>query len=273
MPRELPLPRPFLKCVGGKRKLLPQILPLLPDHVDLYFEPFLGGGALFFELARLGRIGKAVLSDTNDELLATYRTVQSFPESVIEALGVYSNCKEQFLEARALDPTMLEPAQRAARFKFLNSTCFNGLIRVNSQGRFNVPFGDYRNPVICDRRLIISASEALSCASLLRADFEAVADGIRANAVVYFDPPYAPLSETSSFTSYTKAGFGTADQVRLRDVALKLKARGAKVIVSNSSAPLIRELYAGFTIQGVQARRNVNCKGGKRGNVTEMLIT
>jgi DNA adenine methylase len=267
-------PAPFLKWVGGKRQLLPVILKALPQrHVRLYTEPFLGGGAIFFELARLGRIDRAVLCDTNAELIETYRAVKETPEDVIHALGDHRNLEKHYYAVRALDPALLSPPERAARAIYLNRCGYNGLYRVNLTGKFNVPFGRYANPTICDAEGLRAASRALQRAELIVGDFSAPVAKLRRGDLAYFDPPYVPLSVTSSFTAYTRDGFTLDDQRRLRDQALVLKRRGVSVLLSNSSAPSVYELYRGdFTCTKVAARRMVNCNGDGRGRINELLI-
>jgi DNA adenine methylase len=268
-------PGPFLKWVGGKRQLLQAILDRLPKRrISRYAEPFLGGGAVFFELARLDRIEGAILSDTNVELVETYRAVKEIPEEVIVALRKHKNTSKHYYTVRALDPSRLPLAERAARTIYLNRCGYNGLYRVNQSGKFNVPFGRYDNPTICDAEGIRAASRALERAALVVGDFADVVAPLGRGDVAYFDPPYVPLSVTSSFTAYTRAGFTIDDQTRLRDVARALKRRGATVAVSNSTAPVVYDLYGdGFERTEVTATRMVNCNGDGRGRIRELLIT
>ena len=262
-------PRPFVKWVGGKRQLLDRLVRYIPERFGTYHEPFVGGGALFFHL----RPERACLSDSNERLIRTYRGLRDDPERVIELLREYPHDKEFFLEFRTRDIDASEcDAEVAAWFIYLNKTAYNGLYRVNSKNIFNVPFGDNKNPNICDADNIRACSRALQTAKLEVGDFETVLDRAKPRDFVYFDPPYVPLSVTSAFTSYTRDGFDMNDQVRLRDVALELKKRGVYVLLSNSSAPAVRELYADFELIEVRARRAVNCKVEGRGEVKELLI-
>jgi DNA adenine methylase len=262
--------QPFLKWVGGKRQVLPALLDRAPSRFGTYFEPFLGGGALFFAL----RPREAVLADVNERLVRTYRGVRDSVEEVIERLGTYPHDKRFFLRMRKDDVDQRSDAEVAAWIIYLNRTCFNGLYRVNAENRFNVAFGRYVNPRICDAEGLRECARALASAELLVGDFADVATRAGRGDFVYFDPPYVPRSATSCFTSYDPGGFDTPDQVRLRDIAVALKARGAHVLLSNSSAPLVRTLYQRhFQLTDVEARRAVNCKGEGRGAITELLIT
>ena len=261
--------KPFLKWVGGKRQLLPVIALLVPPKFGTYYEPFLGGGALFFAL----RPKRAWLTDANERLVRAYRGVRDGHESVARALRLYPHSLDFFQGMRELKIDNMEDGDVAAWLIYLNKTCFNGLYRVNKANRFNVPFGRYTNPKICDAENLLACSAALSNAHLECGDFEAVVNGAKRGDFVYFDPPYVPISVTSDFTSYTKGGFDVADQIRLRDVARGLKKRGVHVLLSNSSAPIVRELYGkGFEIIEVSATRRVNSKASARGAVTELLI-
>lgn len=268
-------PAPFLKWVGGKRQLLSTLLGYLPSgRIRRYVEPFVGGGALFFELVRQDRIASAVLCDTNPDLIDAYRAVKEMPEKVILALRDHSNTAEHYYAVRALDPRRLSLERRAARTIYLNRCGYNGLYRVNSTGRFNVPFGRHTNPTICDPDGLRAASRALSCADVRLSDFQFAVSGLRRGDFAYFDPPYVPLSASSSFTAYTRDGFTLRDQTRLRDTALALKKRGVQVAVSNSSAPIVYELYRdGFHCTQVTATRMINCIKEGRGRITELVIT
>jgi DNA adenine methylase len=265
--------RPFLKWAGGKRQLLPALLRAAPRARDCprYFEPFLGGAALFFAL----RPRSAVLADTNERLIRTYRGIRDDVEGVIRILRTYRSRhgKDFFYRMRARDIDAESDAQVAAWFIYLNRVGYNGLYRVNRRDRFNVPFGRYENPTICDAPRLRAASRALEGVDLRVGDF---CDGVRdagPGDFVYFDPPYVPLTTTASFTSYTAAGFGHTDQVRLRDLALRLKAMGVHVLVSNSGTAEVRELYAdGFVVDVVRARRAVNSRASGRGAVQELVI-
>jgi len=266
--------KPFLKWVGGKRQLISELMKHVPEKLRgdaRYYEPFVGGGALFFN----GALGchLATLSDTNDRLIRTYKGIRDEAEGVIGLLKTYPYDQEFFYKIRTVDIDAKSDLEVAAWFIYLNKSCFNGLYRVNRKNGFNVPFGSYVNPTICDDVNLRACSRALQEVRLLSADFEFVVADAKRGDFVYFDPPYIPLSATSSFTSYTSVGFGIEDQTRLRDVALKLKKRGVHVLLSNSSAPLVHELYAdGFEIHEVSATRSINSKAEGRGAIKELVI-
>ena len=261
--------RPFLKWAGGKRQLLKELRAHVPQKIKTYHEPMVGGGAFFFDL----KPRKAVLSDCNERLVRTFRGVRDSVEEVIAHLCSYPHSKPFFLEMRSRDIDSAPDAEVAAWMIYLNKTAFNGLYRVNSKDRFNVPFGRYEDPLICDAELLRACSKALDGKEINHEDFTAVLDGAKRGDFVYFDPPYVPLSDTSSFTSYTSGGFGMDDQRRLRDAAGKLKRRGVHVLLSNSSSPLVHQLYdEGFEHREVSARRAINSKGGLRGPVGELII-
>lgn len=269
--------KPFLKWVGGKSQLLGQLRTEIPDPMNCYFEPFVGGGALFFDL----QPKRATLSDTNEELINAYTVVRDQLEELIDALKEFRYDSELFYQVRNADrsdsyrdPSNWTPVRRAARLIYLNRTCFNGLYRVNSRGQFNVPFGRYSNPTILDVATLKACSAALAQTTLVVGNFALVETMAMAGDFVYFDPPYVPLSDTASFTSYTKSGFGPNEQAALRDCARNLVERGVRVLISNSDTPLIRELYADepFKIGTVFASRAVNSKAERRGKVAEVLI-
>lgn len=262
--------RPFLKWAGGKRQLLPELLKLVPANFGTYHEPFVGGGALFFELApKLANLG-----DMNPRLVKAYRAVQDNVEALIGRLRglALDHNEETFYARRANEPT--DDLGVAAWMIYLNKTCFNGLWRVNKSGRFNAPFGRYDNPTICDAENLRACSAAMGSGVLLsNQGFETVLSEAVAGDFVYFDPPYVPVSATSSFAAYTAGGFGSTDQVRLRDLALTLKRRGVHVILSNSGTPEVARLYeSDFEIIEVSARRGINSKATARGPITEYVI-
>jgi DNA adenine methylase len=262
-------PKPFLKWVGGKRQLLSHLRAFTPDRFATYHEPFLGGGALFFEL----QPERAVLSDTNERLVRAYRGVRNDVDDVIALLQRYPHDKDFFLQLREVDIDAATDAEVAAWMIYLNRTGYNGLYRVNRQNRFNVPFGDYANPTICDVSNLHACSRALRRAEILHAPFDHTMARVGPDDFVYFDPPYIPLSTTSNFTSYTCTGFDMDDQIRLRDVARDLKHRGASVVLSNSSAPAVYDLYKGdFEIVPALAARAINCKAESRGKIFELII-
>jgi len=261
--------RPFLKWVGGKRQLLAEITARLPVKFGAYHEPFVGGGALFFHLRPM----TASLSDRNERLIRGYRGIRNHVQDVIQILKRYKNEKPFYLDLRKKAIDAGTDAEVAAWLIFLNKAGFNGLYRVNSRNEFNVPFGDNPRAQICDENNLRACSEALQSAKIYCEDFAAILQRAQRGNLVYFDPPYVPVSGTSYFTSYTSAGFGPEDQVRLRDVALALKQRGVHVILSNSSAGLVQDLYADpFTCIPVQASRRINSDPSGRGLITEFLI-
>lgn len=263
---------PFLKWAGGKSQLLPQFQKFFPRKFRRYFEPFLGGGAVFFFLSP----PLAFLSDINPDLINTYEVVKQDVEALIALLSKRfskMNNKKDFYRIRdEVDVTRLSKVERAARLIYLNKTCFNGLYRVNRKGKFNVPFGNYKNPTICDAEGLRRASVALSRAKLCVCDFEEAVAPAKRGDFVYFDPPYMPLTPTSSFTSYTKEDFGEEEQRRLARVFRELDKRGALVMLSNSPKPLVIELYRGFHIEFVKANRAINANGNGRGPIDELLV-
>lgn len=268
--------RPFLKWAGGKRQLLPELVCRVPqaERFAGYHEPFLGGGALFFALFAMGRLGevRVFLSDSNRNLIDTYRGVKENADEVIRALRRHkdAHCKGYYCRVRAEKPGDL--FQHAARIIYLNRTCFNGLYRENGKGEFNVPFGDYVNPAICDETNLRAAAEALGGATIETRSFESVLDKAKPGDFVYFDPPYHPVSKTSSFTRYEKNGFGEDEQRRLAEVFAALANRGVRALLSNSMTPFVLELYRDFRIETVAAARCVNSKGSGRGKVPEALV-
>ncbi|HEV8548228.1 MAG TPA: Dam family site-specific DNA-(adenine-N6)-methyltransferase, partial [Polyangiaceae bacterium] len=245
---------------------------LAPKPGGTYHEPFVGGGAVFFH--RLPT--RAFLTDSNARLIRTYRGIQGDVERVIAQLRKFEKQHEKdfYLEVRAQNiDSSKKDADVAAWFIYLNRTGYNGLYRVNSKNGFNVPFGDYKKPMICDADNLRACAQALEGARIENTDFTAVAKRAKKGDFVYFDPPYIPLTATSRFTDYTSEGFSDAEQVKLRDVALELKARGVSVLLSNSSAPRVHDLYAkGFERREVLARRSVNSDPTGRGRIPELLI-
>lgn len=265
--------KPFIKVCGGKRQLLPELRRLMPKQFGDYREPFCGGAALFFDIQSAGRFHH--LSDANERLIRCYAGVANEIEDVIALLKQYPYEPEFFNRMRALDiDAARADAIVAAWYIYLNRTCFNGLYRVNRAGRFNVPFGRYTNPTICDEENLRACSTALRLATVERVDFRRVADYVGRNDFCYFDPPYWPASKTANFTAYTAGGFGPQDQTDLRDTAIDLIDQGAHVLLSNADVPAVRELYRDkrFIIVPVEARRNVNSVASKRGRVGELLI-
>lgn len=271
--------KPFLKWAGGKTSLLRALLQAAPEQIETYYEPFVGGGALFFALQAAGQFKRAVLSDSNKELINAYVQVRDNVDGLIRALSVHQR-KYRESEDRAEYYYTIRGKRLtcslggAANLIFLNKTCYNGLYRVNSKGGFNVPHGRYANPTICDEVNLRAASEALQGVELRVADF---ADGPRlagAGDFVYFDPPYVPLSETAYFTSYTAKEFGMDEQERLAKTAAALAERGSRVALSNSGHPDVMAMYSSevFELGEVHARRAINSDARKRGPVREYLI-
>lgn len=270
---------PFTKWTGGKRQLLPQLIELLPSEFDTYFEPFVGGGALFFELAH----HKAVINDLNTDLINAYTSIRDNVDELIALLETHKlyNSKDYYYGIRSVDrdgriDTMTE-IQRAARILYMLRVNFNGLYRVNSKNEFNTPYGRYKNPKIVDAPNLLNISNYLNNndITILNTDFaEAVKDAKKGD-FVYIDPPYAPVTISASFTSYTADGFNLDEQERLRDLFVELDKKGVYVMLSNSDVPIIHELYKDYanTTHIVQAKRNINSKGDGRGAVNEVIIT
>ena len=263
---------PFVKWAGGKRTLAKELASLMPDVFGTYWEPFVGGGALFFKAN--GRISQAVLSDINRDLITCYGVVKRDPEPLIAALERHASrhSKTYYYSVRS-QHEFQGPNEMAARFIYLNRTCFNGLYRVNRNGEFNVPMGSYTNPKIVNETNLRTCSEALQSATVETLDFMDIEPS--EGDFIYCDPPFDPLSATASFTSYTKDSFGPQDQINLRDTALEWHKAGVKVMISNSDTDFIYHLYDSepFTIRTVQAPRMVNSKADKRGPVNELVIT
>ena len=276
--------RPFLKWAGGKSQLLPVLLPHIPAGIETYYEPFIGGGALFFALmadAEL-RPKRAVLNDLTPDLVATYEVVRDAPDALIAALEPIAarylaaeapERETEFYAIRAEHPT--DPVEVAARLLFLNKTCFNGLYRVNRKGEFNVPHGRYRLPHILDEDGLRTASVALQDVEVRRGDFEAACAEATARDFVYFDPPFHPLSDTSNFTSYTEHDFGADEQIRLKQWNDVLTERGVGVLISNSPHLWIQGGYefSGYQVDQVPSRRSINSRGSGRGPIPELVIT
>jgi DNA adenine methylase len=259
---------PFVKWVGGKRALLPELAARYPARFNRYFEPFLGGGAVFFHL----QPERAILADYNAELIETYTAVRDQVDALIRHLASHRNDEDYYYALRAQDPATLEPLERASRLIYLNRTCFNGLYRVNARGDFNVPFGKHKNPTICNEPGLKAASLALQDTALHHRSYDKVLDEAQAGDFIYFDPPYHPRTTTSNFTNYTAGSFSEADQAALRDTFRVLADRGCKVMLSNSDTPLIRDLYADFHVEVVMAPRFVNRDASKRGPVSELVV-
>ncbi|MHA1223735.1 MAG: DNA adenine methylase [Candidatus Heimdallarchaeaceae archaeon] len=265
--------KPILKWAGGKRGLIEKYKPFFPKKFNKYYEPFFGGGAIFFYLFTQGFIKEAKLSDINQELINVYIVTRDKVEELIDELksGKYINEKEVFYRIRAEEPS--DAVTRAARLIYLNRTCYNGLYRVNKQGKFNVPFGRYpKNVRIFDEENLRNVSESLKNVELASEDFEEAVKNAQEGDFVYFDPPYVPLTTTADFTDYTSEGFGLKEQERLAKVFKELDERGCLVMESNSSAPIIWKLYTGFIIDAVHAKRFISSDPNGRGGVKETVI-
>ena len=266
---------PFVKWVGGKRQLLPYILPLIPEYT-VYYEPFLGGGAVFFsEMPK-----KAVINDLNEELINCYRVIKDVPYELLDYLNFHSlnNCSEYFYKIRNLDRqkevyASLPTTEKAARTIYLNKTCYNGLYRVNSSGEFNAPFGKYKNPNIINKETILAVSEFLNAidVEIYAGDYRNILGNVRPGAFVYLDPPYMPI-KYDSFTGYTAEGFDVNEQIALKNECDYLNNIGAKFLLSNSYCDFIEKLYDKYIITRVPAKRNINSCGAGRGPIYELLI-
>ena len=266
---------PVLKWVGGKRQLLSAIAPLLPKRITTYCEPFVGGGALLFEL----QPSTAYVNDINEELIRVYSVIKNDVENLLETLNEYRNEADFYYSVRNWDRdivrySLLSDVEKAARIIYLNKTCYNGLFRVNNAGEFNTPFGSYRNPNIVNAPTLRAVSAYLNSATihLSSRDYTDVLAELPKGTFVYLDPPYDPVSDTSSFTGYAKGGFNRDDQIRLREQCDSLNARGIKFMLSNSSTAFIREQYSAYHITTVQAKRAVNSDSAKRGEIDEVVV-
>lgn len=267
--------KPVVKWVGGKTQLLPEIKKVLPDTYNTYFEAFLGGGALLFNIAPK----KAIINDFNEELVNLYKVIKNNPKELIEDLKKHINKKEYFYSIRELDRNKedyekLSDVERASRILYLNKTCYNGLYRVNSNGEFNSPFGTYKNPLICDEENILELSHYFNKnnVKILNDDFSIIMKYVKENDFVYLDPPYYPLTKSASFTGYNANGFNESDQIRLKKMCDKLNTKGVKFLLSNSNTNFIKELYKDYDIIIVKAKRCINSDGKGRNNCEEVLI-
>lgn len=274
-------PCPIVKWAGGKAQLLPQFEPFFPDHFQRYIEPFVGGGAVFFHLYGQGRLDgrESILIDRLEELINVYRVTKDHVQDLITELHQhepYKHDADYYYEVRAWDRRadyrQRSDVERAARFIFLNRTCYNGLYRVNRKGQFNVPFGRYRNPTICDAENLRLVSRALRGVVLEVGDFARCLEWAGSEDFVYLDPPYHPLSKTAYFTSYTSAPFLMKDQQRLAETFEELVRRGCQVMLSNSYTPPIQQLYEGHDQIQVQATRPISSKADQRGAIPELLV-
>jgi len=296
--------KPFLKWAGGKSQLLPKFQELYPEQlkekkIKFYYEPFLGSGAVFFDIAQKFNIESAYLYDINEELILTYKVIQKDVYNLIDFLHRYAKAylkldkkkrQEYFYEQRTnynlqrfnVDFNKYSEAwiPRASQLIFLNKTCFNGLFRVNSKGEFNSPAGDYDNPKICDEQNLIAVSKVLEIAEIKRANFTEIINDLKSKSFVYFDPPYRPISKTASFTSYSKFDFTDTQQLNLAKTFIQLDKKGSKVMLSNSDPKNINpqdnffdDMYKNYNIFRVPARRMINSNASKRGEINEIVVT
>lgn len=297
------VPKPFLKWAGGKTQLLEQISNFLPEEllngsVKKYVEPFLGGGAVFFNIAYKYQIQELVISDINTELVIAYKTIQYQVNDLIQLLTDIENKylsfdenqrKEYFYQTRTqfnlrknyinCQDYNFEWIERTAQIIFLNKTCYNGLFRLNSKGEFNVPAGKYKNPTICDSENLKAVADVLKNTEIYHRDFSEYENSIDSNTFIYFDPPYRPLNKTSNFTSYSQQIFNDAEQIRLRDFFKSLDQKGALMLMSNSDPKnqdiednFFETAYAGYRIERVKAVRSINSNSLKRKAINELLI-
>ncbi len=271
------LVKPFLKWAGGKRQLVPEIMGHhLPQNYNsqTYYEPFIGGGALLFSL----QPKKAVINDTNAELINCYKVVKDSVDELIDNLQIHQNNEDYYYTIRDWDREEgfqdKTSVERASRIIFLNKTCFNGLFRVNSQGQFNVPFGRYKNPNILDKAVLKAVSNYLNDnkITILNMDFQDALKDARKGEFIYIDPPYDPVSVTASFTGYDVNGFNKNEQVRLKNTFEELDARGCRVLLSNAYTQFIRDLYKDYPQTKISAIRAINSNAEKRGKVDEILV-
>ncbi len=267
------IPHPFLKWAGGKRQLISQMYKYFPKNFNKYIEPFVGGGAVLFYL----KLKISVIIDINKELVNCYNVIKNNVKELIKLLKTHENEKNYYYKIRALDRdkekfNKLSNIEKASRLIYLNRCCYNGLYRVNSKGQFNVPFGKYKNPNFCDEENLFAVSKVLKNVNIIHGSFEICLEHAQKGDFVYFDPPYHPISKTSSFTSYTKENFGKDSQQKLFDVFEKLDKRGCKLMLSNSYNEYIQNLYKDYKIITLGARRVINCNAEKRGNINVLLI-
>lgn len=267
---------PMLKWDGGKRQLLPEIVPMINEKSTLYVEPFIGGGAVLFNM----QPKKAIINDYNQELINVYKTVRDNLEELLDELRVHEekNSSDYYYEIRALDRAdefeKMSNIEKAARIIYLNKTCYNGLYRVNSSGQFNSPYGRYKKPNIVNEPVLRAISKYFNSneIEILNGDYKEVLKNLSQEAFVYLDPPYMPISSSSSFTGYTEGGFGYNSQVELKKECDKLNKQGIRFVQSNSDCEQIRELYKDYKIKTVKAKRSINSVAKKRGEINEVLI-
>ncbi|NQU98435.1 DNA adenine methylase [Candidatus Woesearchaeota archaeon] len=269
------IPR-FVKWAGGKTQLINQFKPFFPKQIERYFEPFVGGGAVLFYIIQKFSPKKVFISDTNEELINAYEIIKNDVESLIKELKKHKNNydknpKEYYYKTRAINPEDLTEVEKAARFIFLNRTCFNGLYRVNSKNRFNVPIGRYTNPAIVREDILREINKLLQKVEIEVMSFEKIVKIVKKGDFVYFDPPYWPI-KSDNFTSYTKLDFKKEDQEKLAEVFQELDKKGVKVMLSNSDTELIQNLYSKYKPKIVKATRMINSKAEGRGAINEVVV-
>ena len=267
--------KPILKWAGGKRQLLPVLIKNIPDKFNTYYEPFIGGAALLISLYSLNKIKESVISDINKDLYNLYKIIKENPQQLIDELDnlEFKNNKNDYYKARELFNSITDSVNRSALLIYLNRHGYNGLYRVNSSNKFNVPFGKYNNPGMPSSGNIMALSELFQSCTIMNSDFELTVNNAKKGDFVYFDPPYMPLSKTSYFTGYTHSGFDEKDQERLAKSFQDLSDMGVYVMESNSSTDFIKELYRDFNLLEVNARRNINSVGTNRNSIKELIIT
>tara|TARA_Y100000310_G_scaffold317650_1_gene370742 strand:- start:292 stop:1140 length:849 start_codon:yes stop_codon:yes gene_type:complete len=275
MKKEVPT---LVKWAGGKKQLIEQFKPLFPKKISTYIDPFVGGGAIaFYMLKYYPEIKKVILSDINEELINVYNIVKENVENLIIELKQHKEYhmergKDYYLQIRAADLNELTPLTRAARFIYLNKTCFNGLYRVNSKGGFNVPIGDQKNPGVCIEEDLREISKLLKKVKIKVMPFEKIITIANAGDFIYFDPPYYPLKGKPSFTTYAKNKFLEEEQEMLAEIFKKLDKKGCKVMLSNSDTKFIKDLYKDYNITKVKATRMINCNAKNRGKINEVVV-
>lgn len=275
--------KPFLKWVGGKTKLVPELVEMFPKKFDNYFEPFVGGGALFYEVIQKYNVGFSSINDINKKLIIAYKQIKQNPKELISLLKTIDDEykklsleeKEKYFYSirKKYNEETIDDKTTASYLIFLNKTCFNGMYRENSKGQYNIPFGDQKNPNICDKENIFAVSKCLEHTEITDYSFEESVKKCKKNDLIYFDPPYYPVNATSSFTAYSKSSFGEIEQKKLKEVFANLANRGCFVMLSNSHTPFIEDLYKDFNINYRYAARSINSKGDKRGKIKEVVVT
>lgn len=264
----------FVKWAGGKKQLIEQFKNYFPKEINSYIEPFVGGGAVVFFIIKNHSPNEVIISDSNEELINSYETIKNNVKGLIEQLKQYKNThnKENYYKIRDMQPEKMSNDERAARFIYLNKSCFNGLYRVNSKGKFNVPIGSSKHPAILMEEDLKEISALLQNVKIKSMPFEEVTNYAKAGNFIYLDPPYYPLKKGKSFTTYTKEAFLEKEQEKLSEVFKELDKKGCKVMLSNSDTDFIKRLYEGYNIDTVQAARMINSDATKRGKISELVI-